>query len=353
MAEGDCLRNNRIQSSGVEENSMSMNLIRSPYPEAASGGIVPAVVGRPLLYTGNGSTQSISGADFSPDLVFFKRRDGGAGGATNPWIDNVRGVGLELDSASTTNESSNATGLTSFDANGFSLGASNVVNASGATFIAWLLQKVASAFDIIGYTGTGAAHAENHNLGVVPELIIVKTRSLGGQGWVVYAAPLSSPATKVLQLNTNGTPVSNSAFWNNTAPTSTEFTVGTANQTNANGGTYIAYLLASLNPGVSIGSYTGDGATNGPAVTTGFKPKFVIIKRTDASGNWIIFDDQRDPTSPHNTYSHVNLAGAAADSVTANSAGGVDFQATGFQSIDANDANINISGATYLYIAIA
>lgn len=330
-----------------------MSMLVNPFWAVAGGAPAPAVVGQALLYTGNGTTQAISGADFSPDVVFVKRRPG-LSGSSNCFVDNVRGATLELFTSNTLTEGTDANGLTSVDANGFSVGASTTNwNGSGVDYIALVLQELANAFDIVSYTGTGVAHAENHNLGVTPELMIVKTRTVGGQGTVVYAAPLSSPATKVLQLNTNGTEVVNSVFWNNTAPTSTQFTVGTANQTNANGATYIAYLFASLNPGVKIGSYTGDGNTNGPVVTTGFKPKFVIIKRTDANGDWFIVDDQRDPTSPHNTYHHVNLAGANAESVTANSAGGVDFLSTGFQSIDANDANINVSGATYLYIAIA
>lgn len=316
-------------------------------------GLAAGIVGQVLLYSGNSTTQSITGADFSPDLVFLKRRNGGSSGATNPWADTVRGAGVHLSSSSTLNEVSDANGLTSFDTNGFSVGNSGQWNASGADFIACVLQEVAGAFDIVGYTGTGVAHAENHNLGVIPELMIVKTRSVGGQLWAVYAAPLSSPATKVLQLQSNTTETVNSVFWNDTAPTSTQFTVGTANATNANGGTYIAYLFASLNPGVKVGSYTGDGATNGPVITVGFRPKFVIIKRTDNNGDWVIFDNVRDASSPHNTYHHLNVGGLATETVTTNSAGGVDFLSTSFQSIDSAAADINISGATYIYLAIA
>lgn len=274
-------------------------------------------------------------------------------GSGIPWCDSVRGVTLEVHSNSTTSETVNASGLTSFDANGFSVGSSSFYNSNTIGYYALLFQMLSGAFDIVTYTGTGVAHAINHNLGVTPELMIVKIRSASGPDWIVYPGPLSSPATKNLRLNGNNAVATSGTFWNSTAPTSTQFTVGTNAAVNQNAATYVAYLFASDGAGCAVGTYTGDGATNGPVITTGFKPKFVIIKRTDSTGDWVIFDDQRDSSSPHNTYSHLNIAGTASDSVTTNTAGGVDFLATGFQSIDSAAADINISGATYIYLAIA
>lgn len=310
-----------------------------------------AVVGQALTYTGNGTSQSITGADFSPDLVITRRRTGTAG-SSFPWTDNVRGATLAVGSADESAEVTATGGVTSFDANGFSVGNSSNYNANAIGYISLLLQITPGAFDIQLYTGTGVARTVNHNLGVVPELIIVRRRDVG-EAWFVYPGPLSSPATKFLLLSRVDDVATLSTPWNNTAPTSTEFTVGTAGSTNANGGLFVAYLFASLNPGCKVGSYTGDGNTNGPVVTTGFKPHFVVIKRTDANGGWVMFDDQRDASSPHNTYNHLNVAGANNESVTTNSAGGVDFLSTGFQSIDSAAADININGATYIYLAIA
>lgn len=307
-----------------------------------------AIVGQPLLHTGNGSTQSITGADFSPDLVVTRRRTGT--GRQARWVDNVRGVGLSVTNASTAAEITEATGVTSFDANGFSLGADTDYNESAGTYLSLVLQKVAGAFDIVTYTGTGVVRTVSHNLGVIPEFIVVFDRTTGGNQ-AVYAAPLSSPETKILLFQGNNAVSSCATCWNNTAPTSSVFTVGTASSMNTNGNLYVAYLFATLNPGSAVGSYTGDGATNGPTVTTGFKPKFVIIKRTDSTGGWMLFDDQRDPSSPHNTYLQFN--GTAAELVTTNTAGGVDFLSNGFQSIDSDAAGINISGASYIYLAIA
>lgn len=313
----------------------------------ASGGGAPAQVGHALLYTGNGGTQSITGADFSPDLVAMKLRS-----TTRDWrwCDNVRGVGVAVSSASSNAEHTEATGLTSFDANGFSLGADVDYNENSLTYLALVLQETAGAFDIVTYTGTGVNRTVSHNLGVVPEFIVVFDRT-GGGNRAVYAAPLSSPETKILLFQGINAVSTCATCWNNTAPTSSVFTVGTASSMNTNNNLYVAYLFASLTGATKIGSYTGDGNTNGPTVTTGFRPKFVIIKRTDSTGFWYLFDDQRDPTSPHNTYNVTHST--VAESVTTNSAGGVDFLSTGFQSIDSAAADININGASYLYLAIA
>lgn len=331
---------------------MSTNIIRVPYPAEDDSG-TPAIVGQVLLYMGTGAAQSISGASFSPDLVICKRRPGGASNGW-PWTDSVRGATKRILSEATSFEGTDAQGVTSFDANGFTLGTgTNQYNQIANAYMAIVLQVVAGAFDIVTYTGTGSAQAVNHNLGVVPELIIVKNRTSGGPDWAVYPGPESGPETKNLRLNRNNAVATSATFWNNTAASSTQFTVGTTEATNFNAHDYVAYLFASLNPGVKVGSYTGDGNTNGPIVTTGFQPKLVIIKRTDSTGDWVVFDDRRDSSSPHNTYNHLNVGGAIAESTTTNAAGGVDFLDTGFQSIDSAAADINISGATYIYLAIA
>lgn len=318
------------------------------------GGGTPAVVGQALLYTGNGSAgHAITGADFSPDLAILRKRTGSLTGTQWRCIDNVRGADKLLSTSTASSETTDAAVLTSFDANGVTLGASGIANESGSDFLLLLLQRVAGAFDIVTYTGTGVAHAESHGLGAVVEMMFIKNRSTTSRDWQGYAASLGN--TVGIALNGSGTPVTSSAFWNNTDPTSAVFTVGTHSTVNTNGNEYVAILFASLNPGVKVGSYTGDGATNGPVITTGFRPKIVIIKRTDAAGHWTLFDDQRDPTSPHNTYSHPALGGTATEQICTNSAGGVDFLSTGFQSIDSDgtDCAINVNTANYIYLAIA
>jgi hypothetical protein len=178
--------------------------------------------------------------------------------------------------------------------------------------------------------------------------MIVKSHSGFSRSWAVYVS--SQGNTKGGNLDgTSSFSVLN--YWNNTSPTSSQFTVSNSTLTNENGQPYIAYLFASLNPGVKVGSYAGDGNTNGPFQTTGFKPRFVIIKRTDATGSWYVFEDQADSSSPHNKY-NVITGGAIAEATTTNTAGGVDFTSTGWQSIDSAAADININGASYIYLAI-
>lgn len=322
--------------------------------KVAVGGASPAVVGQVLLYTGNGSAgHAITGADFSPDLVINKRRAGATGNGW-PLTDTVRGATKRILSNATSSEGTDTDGVTSFDANGFTVGTgTNQYNQSGEDYMALVLQMVAGAFDIVTFSGTGSAQAINHNLGTVPELMFIRNRTSGVTDWAVYPGPLASPETKNLRLNTNAAVATSSTFWNNTSPSSTQFTVGTATQTNQSSTQEVAYLFASDGSGIDVGSYTGDGNTNGPLVSVPFKPKVLIAKRTDSTGNWFVCDDQRDPVSPHNTYNHLNVGGATAESVTSNSAGGVDFLSNGFQFIAANDTNMNINGATYVYLAIA
>lgn len=311
---------------------------------------VPAVVGHSLLYTGNGGTNNITTAEIAPEIVIVRDRAGGAG---TQWrlCDAVRGVGLTILPSTNAAESPEATGLTAFNSDGFSLGNSSAWNGNGKGMLALVLKRLASALDIVTYVGTGSAATVAHGLGVVPELIIVKNRTFSSRNWKVYVTALGN--TKALTLDsTNGSDTS-SAYWNNTSPTSSVFTVNNSTLVNASGNDYVAYLFASLNPGVKVGSYTGDGNTNGPAITApGFRPRFVIIKRTDAVGGWYVFEDQADPTSPHSKY-NVITGGATAEATTTNAAGGLDFTSTGFQSIDSAAADININGATYIYLAIA
>lgn len=321
---------------------------------AGGGGGVPAVVGQAVIYSGTGASQSNGDADFSPDLGIFRRRNANGGslsGTVWNWVDNVRGVDKVLTNSTGNAELTDTLGVTSFDANGFSLGSSSRMNLSAGDFVVFLLQQAAGAFVIETHTGTGVAHTEPHSLGAVPELMIAKNRTNALRDWAVYAQAIGA-ANRLILNNTTGA-ASAASTWNSTAPNSTVYSVGTNAITNENGSEFAVYLFASLNPGIAIGTYSGDGNTNSPFVTTNFKPKILIVKRTDAAGNWFIFDDARDATSPHNTYQSLNLSGTDADVTTTNSAGGVDFTSTGFQFIDAAAADVNVSGATYLYVVIA
>jgi hypothetical protein len=201
--------------------------------------------------------------------------------------------------------------------------------------------------DVVAYTGTGSARTVSHNLGVVPELMIVKCRSTSPLSWIVYATPLGNTSYVIID-STGGTATS-STIWNDTSPTATEFTVGSANATNQNGQTFIAYLFATC-PGVSkVGSYTGTAATLD--IDCGFTSgaRFVVIKRTSASSSpWYIWDTARGIVSGDDPYLQLNSTAAEVTNTDY-----IDPLSSGFQISSTAPAAINASGGSFIFLAIA
>ena len=199
--------------------------------------------------------------------------------------------------------------------------------------------------DVVNYTGTGSAQNINHNLGVKPELIITKRRDNSGS-WAVYAEPLT--ATDRLRINFDGGRSSISTYWNDTEPTSSVFTVGSDGNTGASG-TFIAYLFASLNGISKVGSYTGTGS-DGINVDCGFTSgaRFVMIKRTDSTGGWFVWDSSRGIVSGNDPWIRLNTTGAQDTSTDY-----IDPLNSGFIVNGSSSAQINASGGTYLFLAIA
>ncbi len=198
-------------------------------------------------------------------------------------------------------------------------------------------------FDVVCYTGTGSATTQPHNLGVAPELMIVKARSVAGWDWIVYYGSTSSG----LALNSAGGPIGLN-FWNSTAPTSSVFPLGTIGSVNQSGTTLVAYLFASC-PGVSkIGSYTGTGALQ--TINCGFTggARFVLIKRTDGLGGWFVYDSARGISSGNDPYFFLNSSAAEVTGTNY-----VDTTSVGFQVTAAAPAELNANGGTYLFLAIA
>jgi hypothetical protein len=210
-------------------------------------------------------------------------------------------------------------------------------------YISWNFRRAPGFFDEVCWTNTGATQNVNHNLGVVPELIITKRRP-ASEAWQVYSA--ATGASAYLVLNTTAAPVTgNTNRWNATAPTSTVFTTGSAFNTAE---TYVAYLFASC-PGVSkVGSYTGNGSsqTINCAFTTG--ARFVLIKRTDSTGSWLVWDSARGIVAGNDPYLALNSTAAE---VTTNDS--VDTDSTGFVVNQVAASNVNVTGATYIFLAIA
>jgi hypothetical protein len=312
------------------------------------------------LYTGNGSTQTITnGIDLDGEggLVWIKSRS--AGGYNNTLYDTVRGATNRLVSNDADVQNTSATSLTSFSSTGFSLGSFILSNESAQTYVSWTFRKQPKFFDIVTYTGNGSNRTIAHDLGSVPGCVIVKRTDTSGD-WKMYHLGLTS-AAYALNLNNNGSPEAlETTVWNSTAPTSTVFSVGTATSVNASGGTYVAYIfahnaggfgLSGLDNVISCGTYNGTGGSTATTVNLGFEPQFVFISnRTYGTAN-LIFDSMRgivtggnDPTlSP-------SLSGA--ENAAAGAANLIDLNATGF-TINASSYDVtDRSGSTYIYIAI-
>ena len=294
-------------------------------------------------------------------LVWAKQRTGTS--SQHALFDTENGTLKALASSSTAALATEAS-VTSFNANGFSLG--NFNNTSGQDYASWTFRKAPKFFDVVTYTGTGVARTVSHNLGSVPAMIIVK-RTDSATSWNVYHRGLNggtNPHQYGINLNTTGAEFASSGYWNNTAPTSTEFTVGTSGNANASGGTYVAYLFAH-NDGdgdfgptgdqdiIKCGSYTG-GGTSDVSVNLGFEPAFLIVKRTDSStyGNWYMFDSMRGWTQEDAQYLRPNTSDAEG-SVKTDLVGqdSLELNSTGF-TMKSQYNPVNQSGASYIYIAI-
>jgi hypothetical protein len=226
-----------------------------------------------------------------------------------------------------------------------------VASTWGTGYMGWMFRRAPGFMDVVCYTGTGSATTVAHNLAAVPELMIVKRRDTTGQ-WLVYNNSLNSgtnPELYTLALQTSGAQIGpNSVYWNSATPTSTVFSLGTNTNVNASGGTYVNYLFASC-PGVSkVGSYTGNGTTQ--AIACGFTggARFVLIKRTDSTGDWYVYDTARGMTVLTDPYLLLNST--AAETATLGSV----ITSTGGFTVDAAIlAAINTNGASYIFLAIA
>lgn len=308
------------------------------------------------LYTGTGSSQSITGLGFQPDWTWIKGRSG----ATDHGLyDAVRGVQKQLESNNTDSETTETTGLTAFGSDGFTVGALAQLNTSSATYVGWqwrasnatavtntagsitstVSASTTAGFSVVSYTASSSASTIGHGLGVAPSMIIQKNRDAVSD-WGVYH--ISIGATKFLKLNDTAAEATNSIPWNDTTPTSTVFSIGTGY---TSGNNYVAYCFAQVAGYSAFGSYTGNGSTDGPFIFTGFRPRFVMFKRTDAVEQWAIRDTARDTYNATELELFPNLSNAEEDNNL-----GIDLLSNGFKI--RNSANrYNASSGTYIYMA--
>ena len=298
------------------------------------------------LRTGTGATASVSSLGFQPDLVWIKSRSA----ATDHGLyDSVRGVQKQIESNTTTGETTETTGLTAFNSNGYTVGSLAQLNTNTATYVDWAWKKgITPGFDIVTYTGNGTNRTISHSLGAVPKFMTVK-RLDTGNGWPSYHVNQNaSPASGYMYLNSTAGFAAASTMWNSTAPTSSVFSVGTNSETNGNTFSFVAYLWAEIDGYSKFSSYTGNASADGPFVWCGFRPAFVMIKRSDSAENWSIQDDARNPLNVVDARLKPNSADAEAVSSVQN----VDFLANGFK-LRNTDPEKNASGGTYIFAAFA
>ena len=298
------------------------------------------------LYTGTGTSTAFTldgSEDMQPDLVWLKER----GGANSHVLtDAVRGATKSLWSDVNNAESTQSTALTSFNSDGFTLGDATWINNSSDTFVAWCWKESATAgFDIVSYTGTGSANNVSHSLSAVPKWIIVKNRDTA-RNWNVYYGD----ETDYLQLNDTSATTDNVNKWNDTAPTSSVFTVNTSSDVNKSSDAMIAYLFAEKQGFSKFGSYTGNGSTDGTFIYLGFRPAFVIAKRTDSTANWYMMTAKISDSGGGNPLDRPLFANLT--SVENDGDNNVDLLSNGFKIRGSGSAQ-NGSGATYIFMAFA
>jgi len=337
---------------------VALNTFNLPDSTIKNGGLYM----KPVLYTGNGSNGlSITGVGFQTDFNWTKSRSSAS--YSHQLSDSVRGFSKYLYSNATNAEGTDATNhIQSVNSDGYVINSGASFNASGVTYVAWnwkagttsssntngSITSTVSAgatqgFSVVKYTGTGTTGTVGHGLGVAPSMIIVKSRSFAGSDWDVYHA--STGNTGRLFLNTTAA-FQTVDVWNNTSPTSTVFTVnGSRSDVNASSETYVAYCFAAVKGFSAFGSYTGNGSSDGPFVYTGFRPRWIMVKRTDSTSNWYAYDSSRNTANPESLALYPNA------SYTEDTEIYVDFLSNGFKCRSSTVANI--SGGTYIYACFA
>lgn len=327
-----------------------------------------------VLWTGDGNNgRSIVGVGFTPDLVWIKSRSPSA--YNHRAFDSVRGAGKDnfLLPNSTAVEGASSDyygGISSFNNDGFSMvygtGGSNIgINESGTNFVAWCWRAGAgttstntngsitsvvsvnqdAGFSIVSYTGTGANATVGHGLGKTPGFIIIKRRS-GLSDWAVYHKSIGTAGALILN-STTGTDTNKLPYWNDTSPTITTFGLGNGQNVNASTSTYVAYCWAEIEGFSKFGSYVGNGSADGPMVWCGFKPAWIMIKRTAGAADWVIHDSSRTAVNPSDTILRPNTSDIDLTATTLY----VDFLSNGFKIRNANGSYNN--SETYIFAAFA
>ena len=320
-----------------------------------------------VLYIGNNTSQSVTGVGFQPDWVWLKERNGTE---QHNLYDSNRGIYKRLMSDATSTEYNSDTQLTSFDSDGFSVGSSDAINDSGNNMVGWnwkaggtastntdgsitssVSANIDSGFSIVTWTGTGANATIGHGLGVVPKITIIKGRE-AVTNWIVGGSLIEDV----------GGSTNNYMILNGTAAMDTSTTlyasyntdtIGVKTDANVNGSGQgmVMYCFAEIKGYSKFDSYIGNGSADGSFIYTGFKPAFVITKKSSSTGNWVMSDTTRSDVPNANVNDQVlysNLSNSEESSVGLS----IDLVSNGFK-IRGNGGDRNASGSTYIYMAFA
>tara|TARA_R100001530_G_scaffold87724_1_gene61107 strand:- start:48 stop:1139 length:1092 start_codon:yes stop_codon:yes gene_type:complete len=333
-----------------------------------------------ITYTGTGSSNARTGVGHQPDLVWIKNRE-----ATDSHIlaDSTSGVTKYVSSDANTAETTDVNSVTAFGADGFTVGSMVNVNTNTEEFVAWCWKanggttssntsgsitstvqaNTTAGFSIVSYTGTGSAGTVGHGLGAVPKVVITKSRSNGAQ-WAVFHGGTeitSDPATDYYRLSTTAGATDSAEYWNDTMPTSTVFSLGadtTNGEANYSSWTYVAYCFTPIQGYSHFGTYWGsDNSADGPMVYCGFRPRFIIVKRSDGAESWLMQDTERSKIAKD---ASAGISGnpveqkliAEATTVENSGSGDCDFYSTGFKPRD-TDGIHNWTDYKYIYMAFA
>jgi hypothetical protein len=336
---------------------VALNTQNLPTPTISNGANYMAAT----LYNGNSGTQTVTnttnGISFQPDLVWVKNRNSTG---NNVLYNPVTSGFLYSNLTNAEDAAGSSFGVAS---NGFALNTSSgALNFLTFTYVAWQWQagkgstssntsgsitstvsvNTTAGFSVVTYSGNSATSTIGHGLGVAPAMFIVKRRNSTGD-WYVYHQSLG--ATKTINLDLTSAAYATANAWNNTAPTSSVFTVsGASADINNTGGTYVAYCFSEVAGYSKFGSYTGNGSTDGTFVYTNFQPRWIMVKRTDSTSDWLMYDTSR------NTYNEANLYLGANVSTSESTGAPFDILSNGFK---CRNTIFNVSSGTYIFAAFA
>ena len=314
-----------------------------------------------VLYTGNGSSQAITGVGFQPDWVWIKQRNEAR---SHSIFDAVRGVQKQISSDQNSAESTASSFLTAFGSDGFTYGSSDNGNKSGGSYVSWnwkaggsessnsdgtittsVSANTTAGFSIIKYAGNSSNSTIGHGLGASPEYIIFKEID-GAESWRVHSIHTPNNSSNTLGLNLNSASFSQSNWIS--AISSSTISIGTDSSFNTSGNNYIAYAFTPKKGYSSIGIYKGNGSSSAPTfIYTGMKPSFVLVKNISQADSWFLHDNKRDGFNDDNEYMRPNEASAEGSGVNR-----IRLLSNGF-SVPTTDKSHNVSGNDYIYLAFA